>query len=153
MAHDSINLIMNIGDKVSINRLVHFAKHSTSIVFKGLLAKCNERRPSTTGIMIIESPDERALDKEMKAGENSTIFLPSADNTYAARTAYDLSDDLVMLAAQNKAFKEGLLQLQALNLDEDLFIEAVQALRIKYYSQRNPIISHYQSSHDGSLRL
>lgn len=147
MAHDPINFITNIDQKMSTNRLARFVKRSTSIVFKGLKAKRSERPSSTAGIVIIESPAERVSDKNVKVSGNSVISTPTTD-THAARAVYDLSDDLAVLAAQNKAFKEGLLHLQALNLDEDLFIEAVQALRVKYYGRRNPIVSRYLPPQD-----
>ena len=147
MAHDPINFVTNVDQEKSTNRLVRFVKRSTSIVFKARKAKRVEGSSLTAGAIIIERPAEGAADKNVKIGKYSVIVSPLTDSN-AARAAYDLSDDLTVLAAQNKAFKEGLLSLQALNLDEDLFIEAVQALRVKYYGRRNPIVNRYQSPQD-----
>lgn len=147
MAHDPINFVTNIDQETATARLARFIKSSMSTVIKGRKAKHVEGPSLTAGAIIIERPAELAADKNVKIGEYSVIVSPTTDNN-AARAAYDLSDDLAVLAAQNKAFKEGLLRLQALNLDEDLFIEAVQALRVKYYGRRNPIVSRYQPPQD-----
>src|SRR5438270_12722140 len=48
----------------------------------------------------------------------------------------NLPHDIVRLAAQNNAFFQGILAIKKLNLDEDLFLEAIEDLRRKYYKDR-----------------
>jgi hypothetical protein len=55
------------------------------------------------------------------------------------------SEDILRLAAINVAFREGLIALEALNLDDDLYWRAVEDLRRKYYSQRNLIMNPKQN--------
>ena len=147
MAHDPINFVTTIDQEVATIRLVRFIKRSLSTVLKGRKVKQGEGLPSPATIIIIEEAAEYEAKNNVTTEGNAMTFTPAAD-MYAARAARDLNDDLAVLAAQNKAFREGLLRLQALNLDEDLFIEAVQALRVKYYGRRNPIVSRYQPPQD-----
>lgn len=147
MAHDPINFVTSIDQVASVTRLARFIKRSMSTALKGRKVKRGEGTPSPATIIIIEEAAGYEVKNNVTTDGNGMAFTQAAD-MHAARAARDLNDDLAVLAAQNKAFKEGLLRLQALNLDEDLFIEAVQALRVKYYGRRNPIVSQYQSPQD-----
>ena len=46
-------------------------------------------------------------------------------------------EDVIRLAAINEAFYKGILALQNLNLDEDLYWQAIEDLRRKYYQVRS----------------
>lgn len=53
----------------------------------------------------------------------------------------NLPDDVIELAAINDAFLQGVLALQKMKLDDDLFLKAVNDLRKKYDNLREPYIT------------
>ena len=65
--------------------------------------------------------------------------LPAEKDPVYKKLPPNLPKDVVQLAAQNAAFLQGILALQELNLDQDLFLEAIEDLRRKYYRERNNI--------------
>lgn len=56
-------------------------------------------------------------------------------------------EDVIKLAAINEAFYKGILALQHLNLDEDLYWQAIDDLRKKYYRVRSQSL---ESEHTGT---
>ncbi|HWS83783.1 MAG TPA: hypothetical protein VN207_05940 [Ktedonobacteraceae bacterium] len=68
--------------------------------------------------------------------------LPAEKDPIYKKLPPNLPKDIVQLAAQNAAFLQGILALQELNLDQDLFLEAIEDLRRKYYRERNNVKSH-----------
>jgi hypothetical protein len=72
--------------------------------------------------------------------------LPAEKDPIYKKLPPNLPKDIVQLAAQNAAFLQGILALQELNLDQDLFLEAIEDLRRKYYRERNNI-NNVDSSH------
>ena len=53
----------------------------------------------------------------------------------------NLPEDVIELAAINDAFLQGVLTLQKMKLDDDLFLRAVNDLRKKYDNLREPYVT------------
>lgn len=63
----------------------------------------------------------------------------------------DLPGDLLELAAINDAFRKGLISLQAMNLDDDLYWRAVHDLRAKYDHVREPYLGRRNRSSESII--
>ncbi|MFN2135041.1 MAG: hypothetical protein ACK2UK_03750 [Candidatus Promineifilaceae bacterium] len=118
----------------------HLWGHRGESVFKPLIQRRAGKRSvkpgdRPQGIVIEHGPgvDRQAVQSSLIGGHEPG----RAEKVVPPR----LPEDLISLAAQNSSFKQGILHLQALNLDDDLFIEAVEALRAKYYARRFPLVS------------
>lgn len=110
-----------------------------------VLAFAIGRRQVVKNKEMVTEPDVRILENEVDqldivAVDSSELLVIQEPVVELPEPPHVLREDLNLLEAQNQAFKEGLLRLQSMNLDEDLFGEAVNALRSKYYDRRDPIL-------------
>ena len=88
-----------------------------------------------------ESVIENEIESVIKTEETTDITVSTSDNyTKIEGVRRLLPDDVVKLAALNSAFKRGLISLERLNLDDDLYWKAVEDLRRQYYKERQKYI-------------
>jgi hypothetical protein len=99
-------------------------------------ASQQKQATSEEKVVVVDSIPNAGVQEDtlkINAGANSVAtikrLLPSS-----------LPEDIAKLAAQNTAFFQGILALQRLNLDSDLFLEAVEDLKKKYYKERSAVI-------------
>jgi hypothetical protein len=69
----------------------------------------------------------------------SDTLTPESEQHMPENLCPYLPMDIIRLASQNAAFRQGILALQRMNLDEDLFQDAIEDLRRKYYRERSMI--------------
>jgi hypothetical protein len=97
------------------------------------------------------SQEEESLPKPTVTIDASTGKIIEADTSLDKNTESSLTlkqeeiaeklhghpEDIIKLAAINEAFYKGILALQHLNLDEDLYWQAIDDLRTTYYRVRS----------------
>lgn len=88
---------------------------------------------AATGEVVEEPPTPEVI-------ESSDLALAQKQTEIASRLLGH-PEDIVKLAAINEAFYKGILTLQNLNLDEDLYWQAISDLRKKYYKARDPYLT------------
>jgi hypothetical protein len=88
---------------------------------------------AATGEVVEEAPAPEVV-------ESSDLALVQKQTEIASRLP-NHPEDIVKLAAINEAFYKGILALQNLNLDEDLYWQAISDLRKKYYKARDPYLT------------
>ena len=88
-------------------------------VIKTVSGTSQREHTSSEPVVVIDSTTGKVVEEEYSSKDFS----------------HPLPKDIAKLAAQNQAFAQGIFALQKLNLDEDLFQDALEKLRKKYYKQ------------------
>ncbi len=136
-----------------VNRLLRFVEQIFRFLYKilGEAQSCNEsimEGKQTQTDFAIDTRDQLEV-REKQEKLHPTIIadlsivqvVPSIRSDNQAfqvverlhnRLPQNLPTDVAKLAAHNAAFLQGILAMQELNLDEDLFLEAVEELKRRY---------------------
>lgn len=95
-----------------------------------------EEEPHSNSPVTIDASTGELIEADTPREENvrSSVALRQEE---IAKKLHGHPEDIIKLAAINAAFYKGILALQHLNLDEDLYWQALDDLRNKYYRARN----------------
>lgn len=94
------------------------------------VAKLNAKRNIS---IVIDAASGTVIEEPaLNVRQSASIALFEPEEIYRSRVPLNLPKDIAQLAARNKAFLDGLLAVQHMNLDEDLFQQAFEDLKIKY---------------------
>ncbi len=94
-------------------------------------ATIQQNQPTAKRVIIVDSQTEQIVEDKPSEGKVDPRSLAVVQKQLPP----GLPADIIRLAAQNKAFFQGVIALQRMNLDEDLFREAVEDLKKKYYKE------------------
>jgi hypothetical protein len=95
-----------------------------------------ESEPQSNPPVTIDASTGEIIEADTPSDEKSRSSL-ALKQEEIAKTLHGHPEDIVKLAALNAAFYKGILALQSLNLDKDLYWQALDDLRKKYYRARS----------------
>lgn len=108
------------------------------------VARPQASEPVQKHIENVSQENITSTSNQTQARENLDANVPAIERKHNAAISNlpaHLPDDVLELAAINDAFLQGILALQKMKLDDDLFLQAVNDLRKKYDNLRNPYVS------------
>lgn len=123
----------------------------------------SKKKETTSEVQQPISPSQKSRESPMEKGESSQLVSAdtvAASSNLSLQESFDsemqritaihvaqinnlppnLPDGILQLAAINEAFLQSILVLRKMNLDDDLFLSAVQDLRKQYETARKSYI-------------